>query len=204
MATKGERTRQRVIEQAAPVFNQRGYWGASLRDLMDATGLEKGGIYNHFRSKDDLAAAAFDHNVELMRRRIRTALDGRRHALDRLLAINDVYRDFAVQPPFPGGCPILNAATETDDTHPALRAKVQAAMDELRDGTIARIVTRGVERGELRDGTDADAVATVVMSTLEGALMLTQLYGDPGYVETATAHLDGYVTSLAAPREDQA
>jgi len=45
---KGERTRQRIVELAAPVFNRQGYVGASLRNLIEATGLEKGGIYNHF------------------------------------------------------------------------------------------------------------------------------------------------------------
>ena len=45
---------------AAPVFNQRGYVGASMRDLVDVTGLEKGGIYNHFGSKEQLALEAYD------------------------------------------------------------------------------------------------------------------------------------------------
>jgi AcrR family transcriptional regulator len=193
---KGQLTRQRVIEQAAPVFNQRGYWGSSLRDLMQATGLEKGGIYNHFRSKDELAAAAFDHNVDLMRVRIRSALAGRRHAAERLRAITDVYRTFAVDPPFAGGCPILNAAVDSDDTHPMLRRKAQDAMRELRDGTIVRIVARGVERGELRPEIDPEAVATVFVASLEGALMLTHLYGDEQYIATANDHLDAYISSL--------
>jgi TetR/AcrR family transcriptional repressor of nem operon len=51
--TKGERTRARIVATAAPLFNQRGYVGASMADLMAATGLEKGGIYRHFESKDD-------------------------------------------------------------------------------------------------------------------------------------------------------
>src|SRR5207247_2001481 len=46
--TKGLQTRQRIVEMAAPVFNRQGYVGASMRDLISATGLEKGGIYNHF------------------------------------------------------------------------------------------------------------------------------------------------------------
>ena len=198
MATKGERTRQRVIESAAPVFNQRGYWGSSLRDLMDATGLEKGGIYNHFRSKDELAAAAFEHNVERIGSLIRGALAGRRHAGDRLRALLDVYRGFAAAP-MPGGCPILNAAVETDDTHPDLRALVRSAMDRLRVETVERIVVRGVERRELSlpPGVTASAVATVFVSTIEGALMLGQLYGgDTSYMAAATAHLEAYVTSL--------
>lgn len=200
--TKGERTRQRVIEQAAPVFNQRGYWGSSLRDLMEATGLEKGGIYNHFRSKDELAAAAFDHNVGLMGERIRAALAGLRHAEDRLHAIVDVYRTFAFDPPFPGGCPILNAAVESDDTHPMMRDKVRSAMADLRVATIARIVERGVERGELRPDADPDAVSTVFMSTLEGALMLDQLYRDATYMQHAADHLDDYVQSLVATDQE--
>jgi AcrR family transcriptional regulator len=198
VTTKGELTKQRVIEQAAPVFNQRGYWGSSLRDLMDATGLEKGGIYNHFRSKDELAVAAFDHNVDLMGTQIRAALAGRRLALDRLRAVLDVYRRFVVDPPFIGGCPIMNAAVDSDDTHPTLRRKAQQAMARLRDDTIARIVARGVERGELKADTDPDSVAVVFVSTLEGALMLSHLYGDPGHMTAAAAHLDQYVTSLSA------
>ena len=55
MGPKGSATKQRIVEAAAPVFNQRGYWGASMADLMAATGLEKGGIYNHFGSKEALA-----------------------------------------------------------------------------------------------------------------------------------------------------
>ena len=65
-ATKGAATRQRIVELAAPVFNQRGYVGASMRDLVDATGLEKGGIYNHFGSKEQLALEAYDHAMSLV------------------------------------------------------------------------------------------------------------------------------------------
>jgi TetR/AcrR family transcriptional repressor of nem operon len=197
MPTKGERTRQRVIERAAPVFNQRGYWGSSLRDLMEATGLNKGGIYNHFGSKDELAEAAFDHNVDLMRNQIRQALEGRRHAVDRLLAINDAYRLFVSDPPFVGGCPIMNLAVESDDTHPKLRYKAQRAMADLRDDTLVRIVALGVGRGELLPDTDPEATATVIVSTLEGALMLSHLYGDPSFVERVADHLDQYVMGLA-------
>ena len=58
---KGEHTRQEIIRKAAPIFNQKGYDGAALSDLMRATGLEKGGIYRHFASKQELAGDAFDH-----------------------------------------------------------------------------------------------------------------------------------------------
>src|ERR1700756_2896250 len=68
--SKGEQTRQAIIEKAAPLFNQRGFEGCSLADIMQATGLEKGGVYRHFSSKEELAA-------EVFRYAMRTALDAR-------------------------------------------------------------------------------------------------------------------------------
>ena len=75
-------TRQRIVELAAPVFNRQGYVGASMRDLIDATGLEKGGIYNHFGSKEQLALEAYDYAMSLRHRRP-GPLAGRRHRRDR-------------------------------------------------------------------------------------------------------------------------
>jgi len=62
--TKGEQTRRKIVEAAAPIFNQHGYEGSSLNALMEATGLKKGGIYRHFASKEELAAEAFDYTWE--------------------------------------------------------------------------------------------------------------------------------------------
>ena len=59
--TKGERTRLEIVRNAAPLFNTKGYEGTSLSDLMAATGLQKGGIYRHFASKEELAGEAFDY-----------------------------------------------------------------------------------------------------------------------------------------------
>ncbi len=57
---KGEQTRLEIIRKAAPIFNQRGYDPAALSDLMRATGLEKGGIYRHFESKQQIAPESLD------------------------------------------------------------------------------------------------------------------------------------------------
>ena len=65
---KGRATRQRVIAQAAPVFNQHGFAGTTLSELMEATGLQKGGIYRHFAGKEQLALEAFDHAHEVAMR----------------------------------------------------------------------------------------------------------------------------------------
>jgi AcrR family transcriptional regulator len=56
-ATKGERTRDRVIGAAYRLFIERGYHGTSMRRIAEQAGLALGGIYNHFASKEDILAA---------------------------------------------------------------------------------------------------------------------------------------------------
>ncbi len=52
--TKGERTRQKIVETAAVLFNQRGFAGCSMGDIVEASGLEKGTLYGHFSTKEEL------------------------------------------------------------------------------------------------------------------------------------------------------
>lgn len=195
---KGERTRQAIVEGAARVFSLRGYFGASMTDLTREVGLEKGGLYNHFESKEELALEAFDHSIELVRQRIRAAFAVDRSPYRRLLALLEVYRSLIEDPVLPGGCPILNTAVEADDTHPALLARAQAAMTEWR-GTIVTLAERAVQAGELRPETDPAVLATIITATVEGAVMLSKLYGDTGQMAIAIAHLRAYVDTLALP-----
>lgn len=190
--SKGEQTREMILAQAAQVFNRQGYFGSSLSDIMHETGLEKGGIYNHFKSKEQLALEAFDYTLAVLQRRIQLGLAGKKNAVDRLLALMAYFEELAIDPPVAGGCPILNTAIESDDAHPVLRERASKAMDDLR-ATIQRIVTRGIERQELRADVDADVCATLFIAMLEGALMLSKLYGDPVHMRRAVEHLKWYI-----------
>src|SRR5882757_1276293 len=128
---KGMLTREMILEKAAGLFNSRGYFGASISDVMEATGLEKGGIYNHFGSKDELALAAFDHVVAISGAKLLSAVKRHDSALDKLAAIVDCFEHVVLNPTVPGGCPLLNSAVESDDAHPALKERVQIAMLKL-------------------------------------------------------------------------
>lgn len=198
--SKAQQTKTHIVEQAAALFNQQGYAGASMADLMRVTGLQKGGIYNHFRSKDELALAAFDFAVDRIQQRFRGALRSKRHAVDRLLAMLTVYEDFIEQPPLRGGCPLLNTAVDSDDAHPALRSRTQQAMDSWRS-LIERIVAKGVARRELHPTADPETVASVVIATIEGGIMLSKLYDDPAHLDRALNHLANYVQHQLATRD---
>lgn len=191
---KGEQTKEFILARTAPVFNRMGYFGARLDDIVRATGLEKGGIYNHFASKDELALAAFDYSIGLVEKRFERALDGKRHAIDRLLAIVSVFHDTIEDPPVSGGCPLLNTAIEADDAHPELRDRARKAMDAWY-GLTRRVVMKGIERGEIRPEADPDSVATMMIASLEGAIMMSKLYDDPMHIRRSVEHLKWYIES---------
>jgi TetR/AcrR family transcriptional regulator, transcriptional repressor for nem operon len=187
-----EQTRARLRSLAAELFNVHGYAGVSLRDIMRATNLQKGGIYHHVGSKEQLAVEAFD--VAAGRVHERLAQEQQRHddGVGALIAFVELFRGYFESPPLRGGCPILNTAIESDDTNPILRARVQAVVDEWR-ATIRQAVARGRQRGEISASVDGDALATLMIATLEGGLMLAKLYGDRRYLDHAADHLRAHI-----------
>ncbi len=190
--SKAQDTKIRIVEQAAILFNQQGFSGASMTDLMRLTGLQKGGIYNHFNSKDELALVAFDFAINHIQQKFMGALKGKRHAVDRLISFLEVYERLLDDPFLKGGCPILNTAVESDDTHPALRERAQNAVDKWRT-LIHRIVEKGIARRELHTTVDSEEVSTILISTIEGAIMLSKLYGDSSYLKRAMSHLKTFI-----------
>jgi TetR/AcrR family transcriptional regulator, transcriptional repressor for nem operon len=194
---KGERTRQEIIRKAAPMFNQMGYDGAALSDLMRATGLEKGGIYRHFSSKEALAAEAFDYAW-------RETLDARIHDLetisnsvDRLkqLVANFVERRGVI----PGGCPLLNTAIDTDDGNSVLRERARKALRSWRSYLIS-MISDGIKAREIRPRVNAKKLATLIISSLEGAVMLCRLERSEEALRHVQAHLDSYFeTAVRVP-----
>ncbi len=193
--SKGEQTRERILASSAQLFNRQGYFGASLADIMRETGLEKGGIYNHFSSKEQLALESFDYAYGLIQERVRQALSGKFNAIERLLAIVSVFQGIVEDPQVAGGCPILNTAIEADDANEVLRDRARSAMDNWRT-TIHRIVNKGIERQQIRPGVDADEVASILIATLEGAIMLSNLYKDPLHIQRAADHIAHYIQTI--------
>ena len=173
--TKKERTRQFIIEQAAPLFNQKGYAGTSLHDIMEMTGLKKGGIYGNFESKEEIAVASFEYAVGLVTEKVKLRADQKLKSYEKLQVVIDFYRNYTTNPPIDGGCPILNTSIEADDTNPRLRNRVIEALDNWR-GSMSGTIRKGIRRKEIKPTIDAEEFATLFIATLEGGIMMSKVY----------------------------
>ena len=187
---KGDQTRQRIIAEAASLFNRRGYHGGSLKDLMEATGLEKGGIYRHFSSKEELAALAFDYAWN-------EGIEARLHGMDDIsnnvdklkqLITNFVQR----RPSIPGGCPLLNTAVDSDDGNPLLRDHARRALKGWQ-GRMESIIADGIKSRNIRARVDARQLANLIIASLEAALMISRLERNNEALRDAQEHLHAYL-----------
>lgn len=161
-----------------------------MSDLMAATGLEKGGIYRHFSSKEELAAEAFDYAWK-------SAFETRMQDLEQVSNSIDKLERFVAnfingQPAVVGGCPVLNTAIEADDGNPLLRERARTAWRDWRDA-LAEIIAAGLKRKEIRPDVNGKEVATLIISSLEGALMITRLERNKEALLTAQSHLERYL-----------
>jgi TetR/AcrR family transcriptional repressor of nem operon len=192
---KGEQTREKIIERSAGLFNCQGYFGASMSDIMRVTGLHKGGIYNHFGSKEELALESFDYGINLIVQRMAVAEESCEHAADKLLSFISVIQKLGEDKILPGGCPLLNTAVESDDAHPVLKERARQAMSRWRN-RIGRVTNEGIKAGEIRPKVDGDALATIIIGTLEGAIMMSKLYDDHVHMQRAVEHLTLYINEV--------
>jgi AcrR family transcriptional regulator len=181
---KGEATRQRIVARTANLLNKQGYRSTPVSAIMEVAGLQKGGIYRHFDSRAELTLEAFWYAVGRMRDRLTDALEGHKSATDQLLALLAVVGKASRDQAFGGGCPIMNLAIESDDADPKLRAAAREAMSDLI-GLFERIIAEGIGQGEFKKQ-NARTLASSIVASLEGGMMLSNLYKDAHYLEAIT------------------
>jgi TetR/AcrR family transcriptional regulator, transcriptional repressor for nem operon len=193
--TKAERTRQYIIEQAAHLFNQRGYSGTSLQDIMAATGLTKGGIYGHFESKEEIALAAFNYASGIILQLLSQTVNAHKTAVAKLEALLDFYKKYLISPPITGGCPVLNTSVEADDTNPLLRASVVKVLNKMHR-SLEYIVQQGIQNGELKASANPEQFAILFISMIEGGVMVSKAYGNPLYLNTVLKQLQKMIAEI--------
>ncbi len=193
---KAEKTRQFIVETTALIFNRKGYAGTSMSDITEATGLTKGSIYGNFQNKDEVALAAFDYNVQQVDAIIRAEMAKWKTAKERLLVYPKVYGESMKLSILDAGCPILNTATESDDTHPELRARTISAFTVWKN-SITRIVKKGMDEGEFRSDIDAEEVAITMMAMIEGAVMMSKLTAKVSYLKIVMGSVKKLINDLS-------
>ena len=183
--SKAEKTKQFIIEKTATLFNTKGYSATSLSDITQATGLTKGSIYGNFENKDQVAIEVYKYNAGLLSKVMNHSLgDQYLTSTDKLHAFVSLYRKNWRSVFSNGGCPLMNAATEADDSFPALKEYVQKSFT-LWTEKISAVITQGQKNSELKASINADKYASLFIMLIEGGILLSKTMDDERFLNQA-------------------
>ena len=186
--SKGELTRSRVLSQVGGLMNRTGYLATPLSSILAAVGLQKGGLYNHFSSKDALALEAFRTNAEVLGAYLGGISRSHGDPAEVLWRLAEASLEVAAGRIVPGGCPVLNAGIEADDAWEPLRLAAARAADALRRYFLLPL--HRLERaGRLRPGTDVEALSYLFVAAVEGGILWARVTRDGAGQRAALASL---------------
>ena len=194
MLTKAERTKQFILETAAPIFNQKGISGANIDDVLAATKLTKGCLYGHFESKEDLALQVVEHMLNTNGEKMLLTISKGKTAKAKVFAFLDFYKD-PLNTYLQGGCPVFNIAVESDDNFPAIKEKIAGVIRQGQEIFVS-VLNQGIENGEFSDKLDPAVYAFKAVSAVEGAVVMCRAMNTAkpmaGLLRSLKAELESY------------
>jgi len=138
-ATKGDRTKSRILDEAAALASVGGIGAVTLGPLAQRLGMSKSGLFAHFRSKEALQAEVLDRAAAQFRAAVVDPLVNEPDKTKRLAVFFESWLSWIEDPGLGGGCPILAAAIEFDDVPGPVRETAAGHYGELYD-LIRRLV----------------------------------------------------------------
>ena len=189
-----EITKAKVLKEATNLFNTKGYKSTSLSDITDATGLTKGAIYRHFENKESLEIEAFQKMMQEIFIALNEKIKAENNTRDKLFCVLNLFQSYITNPLIIGGCPLLKVAVEVDDTNLELKQKAQHALSVFRD-SVERIIINGKTHKQVGSLVNEKLVATIMISTLEGGVMMSKLQNSNSDIEIVVNHLKNWIVS---------
>jgi TetR/AcrR family transcriptional regulator, transcriptional repressor for nem operon len=172
---RGRASRERIVERAAELFAERGIAATTVDDVLVAAGAGKGQFYHYFRGRDELAAAAVGFRCAQVVAGLTEALG----AVSSLAGLEEALEGFIAgfeQTGMPG-CPIGTLATEVAGRNEDARLQAAAGFDAW-ERLLADVLERLRQRGELRADAPAAVLATGLLASIEGGMVLSQARKD--------------------------
>lgn len=175
--------KEQIAAAALTTLHAKGYNATSVQDIADAAGAPKGSFYNHFKSKEALAAEALEAYWALGRNGLGVLGDAAMPALDRLKHYFQALNAYGVARQFKPGCMIGNFAAEVSDQSEPLRKKIAVLLDEWT-GAIEACVAQGQRDGSIRNDLPAANVASFLLNSWEGAVLRAKVDKRPDALTT--------------------
>ncbi|MDM8537851.1 TetR/AcrR family transcriptional regulator [Desulfobacterales bacterium HSG17] len=196
MSSKGLQTKQNIITKSLHLFSVKGYYNTSINDILEATKLTKGGLYGHFKSKEDIWYAVYDEAVNIWKaivfKDVRTIDD----PLKRIeTTLDHDLRNYLGADVFEGGCFFLNMLVE-------LSGQSRTMSDCILKGFIdfSKLINNWLkeahEKNLLKPGLNFNEIASFIVISLNGSAALYASTREPRLWELTLKQLSFYINEL--------
>ncbi len=166
--------RQKILTEGLRVVHQRGFAGASVRDIVQAAGVPQGSFTNHFTSKEAFCLEILDLYFEGARATIqRTLRNDSLPPLKRLRAFIDAQINYLDRIGWQNGCLVGNFSAEASEHSEVIRKRLVEIYEEMRQA-VAYCLRAAVKIGEVPRKTECDEVAGFVIASMQGAILLSK------------------------------
>jgi TetR/AcrR family transcriptional repressor of lmrAB and yxaGH operons len=177
-------SRARFVETTAQLLQRQGYHATGLKQIIAESGAPRGSLYFHFPGgKLELATEALRTSGETMRELLTLIVESAPTPADAIRAVMAALAAQLEASEFQQGCPMATVALEAAGLEPELRQVCSGAYREWVKLIEARLLQDGVPAQRV------ESLANLVLSTVEGALLLARVHGDTGPVISAGEEL---------------
>lgn len=172
---KGDETKERIKEAALTLFHSRGYNSTSISDIIESTGVKKGNLYFHYSSKENLAIEVLREALKLYEAFINSRISGTT-SVEKLESLIDAIAEYHINGNFRDGCIFGNMALETGGADSEISEFVRDVFIRW-ESNFEKLLSRGVKEGHLVLRENPRVFARMIISSIEGGLMLSKIYG---------------------------
>ena len=163
--------RETILTEGLRVVHERGFAGASVRDITQAAGVPQGSFTNHFASKEAFCLEVLDRYFGDIRALIsRTLRNDSLPPLQRLRAFLDATDKILDRKGLENGCLIGNFSVEASDHSEIIRQRIVEIFEELQQ-SVAYCLRAAVKAGELSPAAECDELAGFVVASWQGAIL---------------------------------
>jgi AcrR family transcriptional regulator len=197
LETKGQRTRNSILEVAAALATEEGLDPLSIGRLAEATGMSKSGLFAHFGSKEELQLATVDHAAALF---VAEVIDPARSApegLTRIWALCDHMIGYSERQVFPGGCFFAATSFEFNNRPGPVRDRIESMIRSWLS-YLEHAVEQAQEAGELDPKVSAREIAFQLDAFAQASNAQYQLFRDPQVFDDARRAIQERLESLRA------
>jgi len=165
--------KEKIVLESLKLFSLKGFLSTSVHDIMREAKTSKGGLYNHFKSKDEIFSAVLSEARKVWRDRNLAGLDQIEKPVGKVRKLLENYRDRYLKDTetFPGGCIFVTLSVELDDQNPVFSRELNEGFVRLK-GMIRRLLDQGKESGELRAEVNTEALTEMIFSGMLGASVI--------------------------------